>query len=91
MKRIRKSIIYSLLSDETGQISSKRAIGIICALTLCFSLIYSMFSKLNNPISDSLVNSIAMIAGGGLGLSSAEKIMKIWKGEDHNINNMNNE
>ena len=63
--------------SENGQASSKRFVGIISALALCYTL-YASHDKENEP-SDSLVYSVAALSAAALGISAAEKIFK--KGE----------
>lgn len=56
--------------SENGEASSKRLVGVVCGGFLCWSL----YSKTNaNPV---LVESVALLAFGCLGLTSAEKIFK---------------
>lgn len=66
--------IKGLLQDERGVPSSKRFVGIIAGLVLCFTLVISQFTqKLADP-SPVLVNAVAMLAFGCLGLASVDKI-----------------
>ena len=77
-----KNIIYNmkkiidwltgLLKDEKGTPSSKRFIGIISGLSLCVALFINLFTE--HPVEPSLVNAVAVICLGGLGLASADKI-----------------
>lgn len=60
--------------SENGQPSSKRLVGIICAIFLCYTL-YINENHGNNP-SDSLVYTVGSLAFASLGLTSAEKIFK---------------
>lgn len=61
-----------LLKDEKGNPSSKRLVGIICSLTLCVSLYHNNFYTSPNPSPD-LINAVALLAFGCLGLSSIDK------------------
>jgi hypothetical protein len=63
----------SLLADEKGQISSKRLVGLICALTLCVTMYQNSFSEAHIAPAESLVNAVALLAFGCLGLSSVDK------------------
>jgi hypothetical protein len=86
MENIKKtSWIKGLLQDERGVPSSKRFVGIIAGLVLSFTLIVNQFTpKLTDP-SPVLVNAVAMLAFGCLGLASVDKI---WgKKNSDNLNN----
>jgi hypothetical protein len=63
----------SLLSDEKGQASSKRFVGIICAFSLCITMYHNSFSDQAIAPSTPLVESVALLAFGCLGLSSIDK------------------
>lgn len=64
--------LNGLLKDEKGSPSSKRFIGIIAGLSLCVALFINLFTE--HPVDSSLVNAVAVICLGGLGLASADKI-----------------
>jgi|TARA_R100000541_G_scaffold24172_1_gene33900 hypothetical protein len=64
--------ISGLLRDEKGTPSSKRFIGILAGLTLCTALFINLYTDM--PVEPTLVNSVAAICIGGLGLASADKI-----------------
>jgi len=86
MESVKKiSWIKGLLQDERGVPSSKRFVGIIAGLVLSFTLIVNQFTpKLADP-SPVLVNAVAMLAFGCLGLASVDKI---WgKQNSENLNN----
>ena len=74
-----------LLRDEKGTPSSKRFIGIVAGLSLCTALFINLYTE--HPVEPSLVNAVAAICVGGLGLASADKIWakKIDK-KDQQIN-----
>jgi hypothetical protein len=78
--------LKGLLRDEQGDPSSKRFIGIIAGLTLCAALFINLYTEY--PVEPTLVNAVAAICIGGLGLSSADKIWgkKSNKKEDQQIN-----
>jgi len=84
METIKKtSWIKGLFQDERDAPSSKRFVGIIAGLVLSFTLIVNQFTpKLTDP-SPVLVNAVAMLAFGCLGLASVDKI---W-GKQQNLNN----
>ena len=84
MKKI-ISWLSGLLRDEKGTPSSKRFIGIVAGLSLCTALFINLYTE--HPVEPSLVNAVAAICVGGLGLASAYKIWakKIDK-KDQQIN-----
>jgi hypothetical protein len=64
----------SLFKDENGKTSSKRFIGIIAGLMLCITMYQNSFSESHIAPSESLVNAVAALAFGCLGLASVDKI-----------------
>ncbi len=78
--------ISGLSRDEKGTPSSKRFIGITAGLSLCAALFINLYTE--HPVEPSIVNAVAAICVGGLGLASADKIFgKKNKGEeDQQIN-----
>lgn len=70
--------ITGLFKDEKGVPSSKRFIGIICGLSLCISLFINQYTGFKP--SDSLVDSVGLLAFGCLGLASVDKI---WSKKDN--------
>jgi len=74
MKVIRMFIkwIGGLLNDERGNPSSKRFVGIIAGLSLCGALFINLFTK--HPVDHALINAVAALAFGALGLASVDKI-----------------
>ena len=85
MKRI-INWISGLLKDEKGTPSSKRFIGIVAGLSLCAALFINLYTE--TPVEPTLVNAVAAICIGGLGLASADKIFGKKKpiGGDQQIN-----
>jgi hypothetical protein len=73
--------ITGLFKDEKGSPSSKRFIGILCGITLCITLYANSYTHGDIKPSESLVNAVAMLAFGCLGLSSIDKI---WGKRDNN-------
>lgn len=69
-----KKFFSQIFQDEKGNYSSKRFIGIIAGLTLCVTMIINSYSENNIKPSDTLVNAVAMLSFGCLGLASADKI-----------------
>ena len=66
--------INGLFKDEKGSPSSKRFIGILCGVTLCITLYVNSYTHGDIKPADSLVNAVAMLAFGCLGLASVDKI-----------------
>ena len=64
--------IVGLLKDERGTPSSKRFVGIIAGLSLCVSLFLNLFTE--HPVDATLINAVAALAFGALGLASVDKI-----------------
>tara|TARA_S200002703_G_scaffold146115_2_gene140943 strand:- start:438 stop:698 length:261 start_codon:yes stop_codon:yes gene_type:complete len=64
--------VSGLLRDEKGTPSSKRFIGIVAGLSLCAALFINLYTE--HPVESSIVNAVAAICIGGLGLASADKI-----------------
>lgn len=78
-----KQFFSELFQDETGSFSSKRFIGIIAGLTLCITLYGNSFYGDKFKPADSLVNAVAMLSFGCLGLASVDKI---WAKRPNNNN-----
>jgi len=72
--------INGLFKDEKGSPSSKRFIGILCGVTLCITLYVNSYTHGDIKPADSLVNAVAMLAFGCLGLASVDKI---WGKKDN--------
>lgn len=69
-----KNAIKSLFSDENGVISMKRLCGLLCTIALCVTMYHNSFSEEKVAPSPILVQSVALLAFGCLGLSTADKI-----------------
>jgi hypothetical protein len=54
--------------SEHGQASSKRLVGVLTAISLCYTLFL-------NP-NDALIYSVAALSAAALGITAAEKIFK---------------
>ena len=65
--------VKSLMADEKGSVSSKRFVGLLAAVTLCITMYSNSFSEAHIAPADSLVNAVALLAFGSLGLSSVDK------------------
>jgi hypothetical protein len=66
--------ITGLFKDEKGTPSSKRFVGILCALTLCVTMYSNSFTEAHFAPSRELVDAVALLAFGCLCLSSVDKI-----------------
>lgn len=73
--------LTGLLKDEKGTPSSKRFIGIIAGISLCVTLFANQFTDEHIAPSAVLVNAVAALAFGALGLASVDKI---WGKNDNN-------
>ena len=71
-----KQFIKSLFSDENGVISMKRLCGLMCTVALCVTLYVHSLGQAHNAPSSILIESVALLAFGALGLSSVEKFKK---------------
>lgn len=69
-----KKFFTQIFLDETGNFSSKRFIGIIAGLTLCATMYINSYSHGDIKPSDTLVNAVAMLSFGCLGLASVDKV-----------------
>jgi hypothetical protein len=65
-----------IIKDEKGQFSSKRVAGLLCTVMLCITMYHNSFSLVEVAPSTILVESVALLAFGALGLTSAEKFKK---------------
>jgi hypothetical protein len=74
--------LSGLLKDEKGTPSSKRFIGIIAGLSLCITLILNQFTTVDIAPSPVLINAVAALAFGALGLASVDKIWGNKKEEE---------
>ena len=69
-----KNFITSLFSDENGVISMKRLCGLLCTIALCITMYQNSFTTESIAPSTPLVQAVALLAFGCLGLSTADKI-----------------
>jgi hypothetical protein len=81
MKKL-SSFLKSLFSDERGEISSKRLVGVICAIFLCVTLYQNSFSDEHIAPSVPLVQVVGALAFGCLGLTSVEKVFGKKQGDE---------
>ena len=66
--------------SSNGEASSKRLVGLICTVFLCWTL-YANHNSEHNP-SDALVYAVAGLAAAALGFTSYEKAVENKKKED---------
>ena len=62
--------------EDNGQFSMKLLCGLLCVITLCVTVYHNSFSEEHIAPSAILVESVALLAFGCLGLTSVEKIFK---------------
>jgi hypothetical protein len=79
-----KEFFKGLFTDEKGNPSSKRFVGILAGLTLCITLFANSFSSGEVKPSPELVNAVAMLSFGALGLASTDKIFGKKNNSDSN-------
>lgn len=70
-----KTFFKQIFQDEKGNFSSNRFVGILCGVTLCVTLFANSFSHGEIKPSDVLVEAVAALAFGALGLGAANKIL----------------
>ena len=68
-----------MLKDHNNEPSSKRFVGVLSALILLYCLVYNTWFPKNAP-AEYLVDSVALLSFGCLGLTATEKIFAIIKG-----------
>ncbi len=78
MEKKKETWVHRMLKDHDNQPSSKRFVGVLGALSLIYTLIYNTCSPKNVP-AEYIVDSIALLTFGCLGLTSTEKIFSIVK------------
>jgi hypothetical protein len=69
-----KRFFSQVFQDEKGNFSSKRLVGIIAGLTLCTTMYLNSYSHGDIKPADILVEAVAMLSFGCLGLASVDKI-----------------
>jgi hypothetical protein len=62
--------------EDNGRFSMKRLCGLLCVITLCVTMYHNSFSEEHIAPFTILVESVALLAFGCLGLTSVEKIFK---------------
>ena len=74
--------IKGLLNDEKGNPSSKRIMGLVAGFSLCITMIANSFTDISVAPSSALVNAVAALAFGALGLTSIDKIWNNKKDQE---------
>jgi len=69
-----KKFLSQIFQDEKGAFSSKRFVGIMCAISLCVTMYHNSFSTVDVAPASALIQSVAALAFGALGLASVDKI-----------------
>jgi hypothetical protein len=59
---------------EKNEPSSKRLVGIVGSFSLFVTLIMNSFSHVSSAPSDALVQAVALLSFGALGITGAERI-----------------
>ena len=63
-------------TEDNDRLSMKRLCGLLCVVALCITMYHNSFSDEHTVPSPILVESVALLAFGCLGLTTAEKIFK---------------
>ena len=62
--------------EDNGRFSMKRLCGLLCTIALCATMYHNQFSEEHFAPSPVLVEAVALLAFGTLGLTAVEKIFK---------------
>lgn len=65
--------VKGVFNDEKGNPSSKRIVGMGCAVALCITMYHNSFSDVSVAPAEYLVDAVALLAFGCLGLASFDK------------------
>ena len=68
--------------EDNGRYSMKRLCGLLCTIALCATMYHNKFSEQHFAPSPVLVEAVALLAFGTLGLTAVEKIFKKDKTQD---------
>lgn len=84
MKKLfsRSSLIMQIFQDDKGNYSSNRFVGIMCALSLCITMYHNQFTTEEFAPAPMLIQSVAALAFGALGLGAATRIFKKDKDQE---------
>jgi hypothetical protein len=63
-------------TEENGRLSMKRLCGLLCVIALCVTMYHNSFSDEHTAPATILVESVALLAFGCLGLTTVEKVFK---------------
>ena len=81
------SFLAGFFTDSPNSPSMKRLCGFLCVIALCGTMYHNSFSDEHTAPSTILVESVALLAFGCLGLTATEKIAGIIKGAKQDSNN----
>jgi hypothetical protein len=68
-------------TEDNGRLSMKRLCGLLCVISLCITMYHNSFSDEHTAPATILVESVALLAFGCLGLTTVEKVFKKDKNE----------
>jgi hypothetical protein len=68
-------------TEDNGRLSMKRLCGLLCVISLCVTMYHNSFSDEHTAPATILVESVALLAFGCLGLTTVEKVFKKDKNE----------
>lgn len=71
-----KKFVTELFTDEHGVVSSKRMAGLLCVIVLLVGFIGNIFYPKEITPSAHLIDAVALLAFGCLGLTSLDKFVK---------------
>lgn len=74
------AFVAGFFTDTPNSPSMKRLCGFLCVIALCVTMYHNSFSDEHTAPSTILVESVALLAFGCLGLTASEKIASILKG-----------
>jgi hypothetical protein len=80
-----KQFFTQIFQDENKRFSSNRFVGIICSMSLCVTMFISAFTHQSIAPPSYIVEPVALLAFGALGLGAANKIFKKKIKEDETI------
>lgn len=72
-RTLNKENIMKLLQDESGSTSSKRLLGLLCGTVLCVVTIIASVMPTEMAPPEYIINAVALLAFGCLGLTSVDK------------------
>ena len=63
-------------TEDNGRLSMKRLCGLLCVISLCVTMYHNSFSDEHTAPATILLESVALLAFGCLGLTTVEKVFK---------------